>query len=239
MPAVPALRALGVALACAVTSACGATRPDPQEVRYVDWHPIEWSGGTTNVAVLSPQEVGAGPHPVVFALPWGSGSANLVMSFLEAYWSHEPGRRGYYVVAPEVTGPTLADIGDELLPAIFSWMDAELPYDPSQVALVGASNGGRGMFHAALSQPERFRALIGLPGEYSGEPQNLTALAGKPVWLLVGEFDGGWVEASQSTAAALEAAGAKVTLDIVPAQEHVLLLSSTELMDWIDGALGR
>lgn len=239
MPAVPALRALGIALACAVTSACGATRPDSREVRQVDWHPVEWSGGTTSLAVLAPQEVGGGAHPVVFALPWGSGSANLVMSLLEAYWSHEPGRRGYYVVAPEVTGPTLADIGDELLPAIFSWMDAELPYDASQVALVGASNGGRGIFHAALSQPERFRALIGLPGEYSGEPQNLTALAGKPVWLLVGELDEGWVEASQSTAAALEAVGASVTLDIVPAQEHVLLLSSTELMDWIDGALGR
>lgn len=205
----------------------------------MDWHPIEWSGGTTNLAVLTPQEVGQGLHPVVFALPWGSGSANLVMSFLEAYWSHEPGRRGYYVVAPEVTGPTLADVADELLPAIFSWMDAELPYHPSQVALVGASNGGRGVFYAALSQPERFQALIGLPGEYSGAPGSLAALSGKPIWLLVGELDDGWVEASQRTAAALEAAGADVTLDIVPAQEHVLLLSSTELMDWIDSALGR
>jgi len=205
----------------------------------VDWHAIEWSGGTTNLAVLAPHEMGSGPHPVVFALPWGSGSANLVMSFLEAYWSHEPGRRGYYVLAPEVTGPTLAETGDELLAAIFSWMDAELPYDSSQVALAGASNGGRGVFHAALSHPERFQALVGLPGEYAGEPQNLAVLGGKPVWLLVGELDDAWVESSRRTAAALEAVGASVTFDILPAQGHVLLVSSTELMDWIDRALGR
>lgn len=233
------LRSFCIALAWLSVNGCGSTEPELQEVRYVDWYPIEWSGGTTNLAVLAPQEPGAGPHPVVFALAWGSGSANLVLSFLDAYWAHEPGRRGYYVVAPEVTGPTLADTADELLPAIFAWMDAQIAYDPSKVVLVGASNGGRGIFHAALSQPQRFQALLGLPGEYSGDPQNLSTLEGKPVWLLVGELDEGWVEASQRTADALEAAGAGVTLDVLPAQEHVLLVSSVELMEWIDNALGR
>ncbi len=219
---------------------CGAFEvgPNEDETRFVDWYAVEWSGGTTNVAVLAPSDGSTGPRPVVFALPWGSGSANLVMSFLDSYWATEPGARGYYVVAPEVTGSTLADTADELIPAIFSWMGTELSYDPSKVALVGASNGGRGIFHAALSQPDRFGAMIGLPGQYSGPPGDLAYLTGIPVWLLVGEFDTGWVEASQATAAALEEAGVDVTLEILPNQEHVLFLSPVELMNWIDQALG-
>jgi pimeloyl-ACP methyl ester carboxylesterase len=209
------------------------------EQRVVEWFPVEWSGGTTNVAVLPPQEVGSGPHPVVFALSWGSGSASLVMGFLEAYWGWEPGNRGYYVVAPEVTGSTLADTADELIPAIFAFMDTQLSYDPAQVALVGASNGGRGIFHAALSQPDRFQALLGLPGMYAGDPQNLAVLADKPVWLLVGELDQGWVDGTQTTADALTALGIDVTVDVEEGQDHVLVLNPVRLMDWIDGALGR
>jgi len=220
--------------------ACGGQGTDPaDDRRTVTWHTIEWSGGTVNLAVLPPPQVGSGGHPVVFALSWGAGSADLVIGFLETYWAVEPGNRGYFVVAPEVTGSTLADIADELLPAIFSWMDAELPYDPTQVALVGASNGGRGIFHAALSQPNRFQALVGLPGEYSGDPGNLAVLSGKPVWLMVGEFDQGWVAAAQATADALSAVGAEVTLEVLAEQGHVLLLSPPVLMNWIDEALGR
>jgi predicted peptidase len=105
-------------------------------------------------------------------------------------------------------------------------------------ALVGASNGGRGSFYAALSQPHRFAAMIGLPGQYSGTPGDLAALDGIPLWLLVGEFDAGWVDSSRSTAEALEAHGVGVTLDIVGGQGHVLLLGPHELMNWIDEALG-
>lgn len=220
--------------------ACGGQGTDPvARQRIVSWHAVEWSGGTVNLAVLPPPQIGPGVHPVVFALSWGAGSADLVMGFLETYWAEEPGNRGYFVVAPEVTGSTLATVADDMLPAIFAWMDVELPYDPTQVALVGASNGGRGIFHAALSQPNRFQALVGLPGEYSGDPGNLAVLSGKPVWLLVGEFDQAWADAAQATADALSEAGADVTLEVLPEQGHVLLVSPLVLMNWIDEALGR
>lgn len=233
------MRGIVALAACLAVAGCGALNPGPEEVdgRVVDWYAVPWPGGVTNVAVLAPTNGGAGPHPVVFALPWGSGSFDLVLSFLDAYWATEPGARGYYVVAPEVRGSTLAETADELLPALFTWMDAELPYDPDRVALVGASNGGRGIFHAALSQPDRFGAMVGMPGQYSGPAADLASLVGIPVWLLVGEFDAGWVEAAQSTAEALEGQGVDVTLEIESGQEHVLLLSPVRLMDWIDQAL--
>ena len=84
------------------------------------------------------------------------------------------------------------------------------------------------------SQPLRggVHMLIGRGG-------NLAVLSGKPVWLLVGEFDQGWLEAGQATADALSAAGADVTLEVLAEQEHVLLVSPVLLMNWIDEALGR
>ena len=125
------------------------------------WFDVPWSGGHVRVALIPPAEDTSAPHPVIFALPWGAGSEGLVESFLGRYWSRLPGLQGYYVVSPAVRGSTLADTADELIPAIFDWMDDELDYDPSKVALVGASNGGGGMFHAALAHPRSLRYLVG------------------------------------------------------------------------------
>lgn len=205
----------------------------------MEWHPVSWSGGTVNVALVRPAEEGTGPHPVIFALPWGSGSAELVQTFVQSYWLSEPARRGYYVVAPEVRGSTLVDTADEMIPAIFAWMADELAIDDTRVALVGASNGGRGLFFAAVSQPDRFRALVGLPGSYGGDPANLAVLAGKPIWLLVGEFDDAWVDGAEATVAALASQGIDAELEIVPGEGHVMRLDPRALLDWIDVALGR
>jgi len=219
-------------------SGCGLDAPALAESR-IEWHQVEWAQGTLNVALVRPAEEGTGPHPVVFALPWGSGSAGLVESFIQSYWLTEPAARGYYVVAPEVTGSTLDTTADEIIPAIFAWMESTLSFDASKVALVGASNGGRGIFFAGISQPDRFHALIGLPGQYSGPATDLAVLAGKPIWFLVGEFDTGWVAGTEATIAALQSQGISAELNVIPTQDHVLVLSSRQLLDWIDASLGR
>jgi hypothetical protein len=79
-------------------------------------------------------EVGL-PLPVIFALPWGAGSQELVVTFMSSYWSRVPGLQGYYVVSPAVRGSDLEHTADEVIPAIFDWMDQELDYDPTQVGL--------------------------------------------------------------------------------------------------------
>ena len=203
------------------------------------WFDVPWSGGHVRVALIPPAEDTSAPHPVIFALPWGAGSEGLVESFLGRYWSRLPGLQGYYVVSPAVRGSTLADTADELIPAIFDWMDDELDYDPSKVALVGASNGGGGMFHAALAHPDRFATLVGLPGRYDGDSAALSALVGKRVWLMVGEFDTGWREASEATMAALESQGVETMFDVVAGQRHVLSLNAGGLVSNLDKALGR
>jgi poly(3-hydroxybutyrate) depolymerase len=219
-----------------VACGCDAVGSEPQGV---EWEAVSWNGGTTNVAIVRPSDGSPGPHPVIFALPWGGGTEDLVLGFVSTYWNSEAPSRGYYVVAPAVRGSTLGEVGPELLPAIFEMMDAELDYDPSSVALVGASNGGRGIFHAALAFPDRFRTMVGLPGTYSGDSANLAALSGKQVRLLVGEQDTGWVQGSESTLSALQAVGVSATLEIMEGQAHVLRLDANDLMDGIDRALGR
>ena len=226
-------------LICVLGLAFAVAGVGGQQTGSIEWNDVAWSGGTLNVALVRPAQEGPGPHPVIFALPWGSGTAQLVETFVASYWLTEPARRGYYVVAPEVRGSTLAGTADQVIPAIFEWMDSELSYDASRVALVGASNGGRGIFFAALAEPDRFRALLGLPGQYRGDPATLTPLAGKPIRFLAGELDQAWVAGAEETVAALESQGIESELLIARGQGHVLRLDPRSLLDWIDEALGR
>jgi hypothetical protein len=207
--------------------------------------PIEWAAvptttlGDINVAFVRPRDEGTGPHPVIFALPWGSGDENLTEGFVLTYWGTEPAVRGYYVVAPAVTGSGLLSTADEVLAAVFDWMETEFDFDPNQVAIVGASNGGRGMFYAALSQPDRFQAMVGLPGQYSGPAADFSVLASKPIWLMVGEADTGWLAASEATVAKLDSVGIDAELDTIFGQGHVLSLGLLPLLNGIDDMLGR
>ena len=219
-------------------SGCGGETAPPQQPT-IEWNRVPWAQGTLNVALVRPEDEGSGRHPVIFALPWGSGSAELVQTFVQSYWLTEPVLRDYYVVAPEVRGSSLVDTADEVIPAIFEWMDDALSFAADRVALVGASNGGRGIFFAALSQPDRFRTLVGMPGQYGGDPANLAVLSGKPIWLIVGELDESWVAGSQATIAALESQGISAELDFAAGQGHVMTLDPRVLLDWIDTALGR
>jgi dienelactone hydrolase len=226
-------------LILAVTPAARGDDGLGPEAPATEWFDVPWSGGNVRVALVPPADGTSGPHPVLFALPWGGGTEDLVSSFIGRYWATRPARRGYYVVAPAVLGSSLDDTADELIPAIFEWMDAELDYDPTKVALVGASNGGRGMFHAALAEPDRFATLLGLPGRYDGDARALSVLVGKPVWLIVGEFDTGWREASEATVGALESQGVQTRLDVAANQGHVMDLGVQLLLDGLDEAIRR
>lgn len=236
MPSV-VTKALAAAIA-GVLCACGSGGPStPSGQRELEWAQLSWGGGVTDVGLVRPDAGTAAPHPVLVALPWGAGTPDLVYSFLDAYWAVEPPSRGYYVVSPAITGSTLGEVGGDFVPALLEWIEGDLDVDPARIALVGASNGGRGIFHAALAAPERFAAMVGLPGSYTGTGSNLAALAGMPVWLLVGELDTSWVESTTATARALRELGIDVRVDTVPGQGHVMFLNPVDLMAWIDAAI--
>lgn len=205
----------------------------------VEWYEVTTPAGVLDVAVVHPAEPGTSSHPVLLALPWGSGAADLTESFVRSYWAEAPSASGYYVVAPAVYGPRLEDDADQILPALFDWIESTLGADAQTVALVGASNGGRGAFFAALADPTKFDAMLVLPGLYDGPAENLATLADIPIRMIVGEFDTTWVDATLATRDALESVGIMPTVDIADAQGHVMNLLGGELVDWIDEAIGR
>lgn len=204
-----------------------------------EWVRVTYGAGTqVDVAVFKPEGYSdSGSHPLILALPWGGGTPELTVGMVDAYWSSEASRRGYVVVAPAILGSSLATEADEFLPALFSWLDEHVSYDAARVVVVGASNGGRGVFHAVASDPARFAAAIGMPGSYSGPTEALEPFAGKPVWLMVGEMDRGWQERTATTTATLEAAGITPRVDLIRGQGHVLRVDPRMLMDWLDEAL--
>lgn len=205
----------------------------------VEWYDVDTSVGTIDVALVRPENEGAGPHPVLLALPWGAGTADLADAFVRRYWAEAPASRGYYVVSPAVYGPSLAGDAEAVLDGLVTWIAATLDADLETVALVGASNGGRGAFHAAIARPDLFDAMLVLPGQYTGDASLLAPLDGMPIRMIVGEFDTTWVEATLATQDALESVGIVPTVDIAGAQGHVMNLLGSGLTDWIDGALGR
>ena len=109
--------ALLVLFTLAVTPAvCGDDAVVGAEPAPMEWFEVSWSGGTIQVALLRPADETSGPHPVVFALPWGAGSQELVLTFMSSYWSRVPGLQGYYVVSPAVRGSDLEHTADEVIP---------------------------------------------------------------------------------------------------------------------------
>lgn len=238
MPTLPAMQVLCALLPGLLLTGCSEEEP-LQVLPAIEWISVSTPLGPVNVALVRPVDEGTQDHPVVLALPWGSGSAELLSGFIQRYWLTEPAARGYYVVGVEVLGSSLEVDAPEVIPALFDWMDTELRYDPESVAIVGASNGGRGLFFAGVSEPDRFQALLGLPAMYQRDAANLSVLDGKPIRIIVGEFDNPWRAGAEQTRLALESQGITPEIDIAGAQGHVLDLDPVELMNWIDQALGR
>lgn len=174
--------------------------------------------------------------PLIVALPPGDGGQALVDVTLDLYWQAEAERRGFVVVAPAIFGLQLRDDAEAVVAALFDWLDANVDYDRQRVTLAGASNGGRGMFYAALASPDRFAALLGLPAYYDGDAADLAPLANKPVRLLVGEQDAAWRGFTEETVAKLLTVGADVSSQVVPNQPHIIRIEPAELFDWIESA---
>ena len=228
-----------LAAAMTLVVGCSGTTSESNE-SLIQVATVEYGQGqAVNIFIILPDETPSSPAPVVFAFPWGGGTAGLVVSLLRSYWDVEAPARGYIVVCVEVLGSSLATAAATMLPAIFSWMDENLSYDPDRVVATGASNGGIGLFFAGVSAPDQFAGYLGMPGEYAGAATELAGLAGKPVWLMVGELDADWRQRTESTREKLESAGAQVVVEVLDEQDHVLLVSQPRLMDWVDGVVGR
>ena len=227
-----ALLATALIVAPLLSCAAGSVpRPPPPGTR--GWVSLSLpDGGQLNLLVVRPPGPARG---VVVAFPWGAGDAGLLAGLVETYWDEAAPAAGYAVVGVEIYGPGLAESAAVVVPVLLDWIEQNLPEVAGEIVLTGASAGGVGVFHAALAMPGRVAAILAMPGRTTGEA-SLETLAGVPVLLMVGEHDRNWVTGSESTAERLRAAGAKVALDVVPGQGHVLRLPEQMLVRWLEEA---
>lgn len=228
------MRPVCVMVALAFALGCGDDDPTiPMPLDDVEWILVPFLGEQAlPVAVLAPE---GPPKGAIIAFPWGVGHADLVLSMMDSYWDEAAVDAGYVVLGVEVFGPGVEDLGDDILPPIFEYLDINFPSASDDVVMTGASSGGRGAFYAALAAPSRVTGILAMPGAYGGDAAALTALAGVPTLLLVGENDTQWVSDSEATLAALEGAGVPATLEILPGQDHVLTVPQADLVEWIEG----
>jgi len=212
---------------------------EPAQSADFEWVEVTYGAGTrVDVAVFKPESYSdSGRHPLILALPWGGGTPELALGMVDAYWNREAPLRGYVVIAPSILGSSLRTEATEFIPALFSWLDEHVSYDRERVVVVGASNGGRGVFHVLATDPQRFAAVIAMPGSYSGSAETLEPFAGKPVWLMVGEMDQAWHASTEATRVTLEAAGITPRVNLIRGQGHVLRVDDRMLMDWLDEVL--
>ncbi len=229
VPPAGALAASLVMLALACGADNGIGLEPPQAVEWIRL-PME-SGSPLNIAVLRPA---ASPRGVVVAFPWGAGDANLLLGLLDSYWGQAAPAAGYAVVGVEIYGPGLEEDARAVMSAVIGWIDEHFAGASGDIVMTGASAGGIGVFHAALAMPDRVGGIIAMPGRYTGDA-SLEALAGAPVWMMVGEGDARWIAGSEATAERLEDAGAEVTLDILQGQGHVLVVAQDALVRWMEG----
>lgn len=198
---------------------------------------ISYAGQDVPILVFLPEGYTKGQTPpLMVTLPPGPGTADMVRGNLSSYWLSEGLRRGYIVVAPEIFGRSLDQDPGRFTDDLFRWLAGRITFDRRNVVLTGQSNGGIGAFHLAAARPNEFKALLVLPGQFIGKESQLSALRGKPVWMLVGENDDPerWGGPVQQTFEQLNKYRAKAKLDVLPGQGHVFRVSPASLYDWLD-----
>ena len=177
--------------------------------------------------------------PMILVLPPGSGTRDAVHRTYRRHWKEEAEKRRILVAIPEMHAVQLGRRARRVIPSMLGNLSRRYPLDKDRVVVAGASNGGIGAAAFFLQDPERFRALITLPGGPMRDMDVPRTVAHKPVFLAVGENDREWLQATEALRRYLEAAGADVTYRVLPGQGHALSLPAEDLFGWIEKAWAR
>ena len=202
------------------------TSAEPPAKGPMSWHTIAVADTEVQYATIGePREGGR----VLLALPPGPQTREMVVAGLEL-WADAMAEDGWFVISPVSPVGLLHTDSAALLPDFLDAVATAHAIGTEGLALFGMSNGGLSAFALAIDQPQRFAALLTVPGRPTDDDMpRLQALRTIPVTMIVGADDGDfWVTGAQSTKTALEHAGATVTLQLLPDTAHAAHLS----LDW-------
>lgn len=190
------------------------------------WHSLQVGQTQVHYATLGERREGG---PVLIALPPGPQTKEMVVAGLER-WARSMAEDGWFVVSPVSPQGLFFKESADLLPEFLDAAGVAHGFEQEGLFLFGMSNGGLSAFALAIAEPQRFRALVTIPGRPTeAEMSKIATLSGMPVTMVVGaDDDTFWTDGAESAQAALVAAGAHVTLQVVPDTGHAAHLN----VDW-------
>lgn len=182
----------------------------------------------------------AGPRP---ALVFLHGSLGNFKTYTWV-WSKLAEREGMIIIAPSYgSGNWRYEDSQAVVSAALADAATQAEIDPDRIYLAGLSNGGLGVSHLALAQPERFRGLIFLSPvmdtQILSSPAFLERWSGRPVLVFTGAADERIPLAYvRQRVADLHAGGVAVTEKIYPGEDHFLFFSQpdsilAEVQGWL------
>jgi poly(3-hydroxybutyrate) depolymerase len=183
------------------------------------------AGMTVHYKVVLPTDFDpAKAWPAFLAFPPGSQGNDMVMDTLQRNWAPEAQRRGYIVVIPAAPVQGMfPEEGARAFPEFLNQLLAAYKIRDGKFHIAGMSNGGISAFHIAASYPQFFLSVTVFPGYLEDPtPERIEALRNLCINMHVGEFDSGWLKATEEQAAQFRAKGFTVRTTIEKGQNHVI-----------------
>jgi pimeloyl-ACP methyl ester carboxylesterase len=159
-------------------------------------------------------------------------------------WSKLAEREGLVIIAPSYGFGNWRSVDSvAVISRVLEDATTQVALDPNRLYLAGLSNGGLGVSHLAIAQPEQYRGLIFLSPVMDtaivNSPAFHQAWHGRPVLVITGAADERIpLSYVQQRLAVLRAGEVAVTERVYPGEDHFLFFSQPkqildDISDWL------
>nr|AOO54619.1 alpha/beta fold family hydrolase [uncultured bacterium] len=146
--------------------------------------------------------------------------------------------RGYVVAVPvSPNARSFRGENNRLIPLLIETLQNDARVSKGKAMLAGISNGGMSALEVAAAAPQDYAGVMAIPALVP-RGLNVSALAGMPIYLRIGDQDeAGWQDRLDETAATLRAAGAQVDAGLVFMSPHMFAMEWETLEPWLQTVL--
>ncbi len=199
---------------------------------------ISLSDGTAlGVYLLYPQPQADTAHPLVILMGGGSGEEGIARD-VQGGVGQDLADRGYVVAVPvSPNARSFRGENNRLIPLLIEALKKDERVSRNKTLLAGISNGGMSALEIAAAAPQEYAGIMAIPALVP-RGLNVSALAGMPIYLRIGDQDeAGWQDRLDETAATLRAAGARVDAGLVFMSPHMFAMEWETLDPWLQAVL--
>jgi len=174
-------------------------------------------------------------YPVLVALGPGAQTLEAARFLLTYFVGEQAVQAGWVAAAPEAPqGGWTGASGIDAFESFLDELERQVRPEGGRFHLVGSGNGAYSGFVLAQLAAERVHSLTAMAGAPQPGP-GLDRLASIRVLQFVGEMDGTWIASVEQMHVALEGAGVRAELEVIPGERHFLgALAGDTLMQRIE-----